>query len=328
MLFPVLTPCCATIHASSEAPALIGHRIVPPQYRLLDDDRDISGIEREHRREAQGLLRGTFDAHVHLWPDKVLRALWRWFDAHAWEIAFRRSAEAALEALGDMGVARCASLVYAHRDGIAEGLNRYAAEMASANPMVTALGTVFPGETDADKIVKRAIDVHKLRGIKLHCHVQKMAIDHPSVMEILRVCEAMNVPAVVHCGREPASDAYGVNTHAICAAGRTERVLQQFSKLKLVVPHVGANEFDGYWKLVEQYEHLYLDTSMACAEYFAQSPLWSAVEAHADRVLYGTDFPIIPYEISRELRLIARRIVSDDAFEKIVRTNAQSLWPQ
>ena len=123
---------------ASEATPLSGHRIVPPNYRSLEEDPDHTGIEREQRREARGLLRDTFDAHVHLWPPKMLQALWRWFDEHAWKIAFRASAEASLEALSAMGVARCVSLVYAHRAGIAEGLNQYAAQMARAHPMVTA----------------------------------------------------------------------------------------------------------------------------------------------------------------------------------------------
>lgn len=301
--------------------------IVPPAYRSLDDDEDLLGKSRENRRRALGMMNDVVDAHVHLWPEKVLQSLYRWFDEHAWKIAFRAPAENALEALTQMGASRCVSLVYAHREGIAESLNQFASQLAQAHPMVIALGTVFPGEPNARKIVRTAIEQHKLRGIKLHCHVQKMAIDHPAIMEVLRECELLRVPAVVHCGREPASDAYGVDTYAICDADRCERVLQQLPQLQLVVPHVGADEFAAYWRLVEQYENLYLDTSMACAEYFDPSPLWASVESHSERVLYGTDFPIIPYELSRELRLIARRIVSDDAFANIVRGNALKLWP-
>jgi predicted TIM-barrel fold metal-dependent hydrolase len=274
------------------------------------------------------MLDGVVDAHVHLWPDRVLHSLWRWFDDHAWKIAFRQSAEHAIAHLEAHNVKRCVSLLYAHRAGIARNLNAFAAAVAANHPMVTPLGTVFPGEPNARQIVIEAVDHYKLKGIKLHCHVQQLAIDHPAVCEVLHACEELGVPAVVHCGREPASDAYGVDTHAICHASRCERVLQRFGRLRLIVPHVGADEFDAYFSLMDQHEHLYVDTSMACAEYFEHVPVWAQLEAHADRVLYGTDFPIVPYEYSRELRLLARRIVSDEAFDQIVRRNAEKIWPR
>ncbi|MGE5185511.1 MAG: hypothetical protein ACM31C_25785 [Acidobacteriota bacterium] len=42
--------------------------------------------------------------------------------------------------------------------------------------------------------------------------------------------------------------------------------------------------------------------------------------------MYGTDFPLIPYQPDRELRLLAERIASDAALEQIVRGTARSVW--
>ena len=271
-------------------------------------------------------MAGVTDAHVHLFPESFYRSLRNWFDANAWSIAFRGDAEAVVAELQRIGTARVVALVYAHKPGVARYLNEYLGGLARTMPGIVGVGTVLPGEPDARAIVREAVDVHGLRGMKLHCHVQRLAIDDPSMIEILRECESIGIPAVVHAGREPAATGYGVDPRAICGIERTAAVLRALPRLKLVVPHVGADEFEQYFSLLAEHEGLYLDTSMSCAEYFAQRPAWPAIERWSHRVMYGTDFPIVPYETDRELRLLARRIENDEAFDRLVRGTAARVW--
>src|SRR5678810_226977 len=76
--------------------------------------------------------------------------------------------------------------IYAHKPALAPFLNGFLSEVCRAEKNVIGVGTVFPGEPDARKIVREAIEVHGLRGIKLHCHVQGIAIDDPKTLEVLR----------------------------------------------------------------------------------------------------------------------------------------------
>lgn len=297
-----------------------------PRLRPLADDDAAADLAREQSRRARGMLTGVTDAHTHLFPDAFYAALWRWFDVNAWQIAFRGTAQQVLAELDRIGTSHAVALVFGHKPGTARHLNQFLGDLCRSAPQVVGVGTVLPGEPDAPEIVKEAIGRHGLRGIKIHCHVQKMAIDDPRVMQVLEICQDIGVPAVVHAGREPASSAYGVDTRVLCSAERTASVLQRLPQLRLVVPHVGADEYPQYFKLLAEHEHLYLDTSMACAEYFEVQPDWAEIERWSHRILYGTDFPIVPYEADRELRLLARRIQADAAFERIVRGTAQALW--
>ncbi len=307
-----LQPCCAD------------HMHVPPVHPLAAPTPEEAA--REARRIEQGALSAMIDAHVHLFPQPLFAALHRWFDAHAWNIAFRGSSEETIAHLHQNGVARMVALVFAHKEGASRTLNRYLGQLAAAEPSIIGVGTVLPGEPDARGIVKEAIAVHGLRGIKLHCHVQRVAIDDPRTVEVLAACQELGVPAVVHAGREPSSAAYGVDCHAICNVKRTRRVLQQLPNLRLVVPHIGADEYGDYLRLCDEFPHLYLDTAMACADYFPDALDWTQLEQHADRVLYGTDFPIVPYEMGRERTVLARRIVDDVKFAQIAGGNAARLW--
>lgn len=310
----------------SEAPCC-ADRIRPPELRSLDEDPP-EAVAREARRRAAGLLDGVTDAHTHLFPDAFFRAMWRWFDAHAWSIRFRGGAEEALDELARAGTTRAVAMVFSHRADASRYLNRFLGELCRApGPVeVIGVGTVLPGQPDARAVVREAVTVHGLRGIKLHCHVQKVPIDDPRVVEVLAECRALGVTAVVHCGREPSTTAYGVDPRAICAVDRTRRVLERLPGLRLVVPHIGADEYDAYLGLLAEHEHLYLDTAMSCAEYFAERPHLPAVERWAGRILYGTDFPIVPYEVDRELRVLARRVESDAALEALLRGTARRLW--
>lgn len=248
------------------------------------------------------------DAHVHLFPPGVFQALWKWFEAHAWPVRYRLEAEGVVEFLVTRGVRRFCALHYAHKPGMARALNRFVREVADAHSQVIPLGTVFPGEPDAAEIVREALGPLGLRGIKLHCHVQRLAADDPRLDAVYAVCEEVGRPVVIHAGREPASPAYGVDTRALLGASQVERVLQRYPRLTLVVPHLGADEFDAYAALLDRHENLYLDTTMSITGFFPAGPSPALFPGRAARLLYGTDFPNLPYAWDRELHAVLRAV--------------------
>ena len=135
------------------------------------------------RAGAEGLE--LFDAHVHLFTPRLFDAIWRWFDAHAWGIRYRLYADDVIAFLEAKGVKRFTGLHYSHKPGLAPILNRFAAELGRSHASVVPLGTVLPGEPGAVDIVREALGPLGLRGIKVHCHVQKMAADDPRLDEFI-----------------------------------------------------------------------------------------------------------------------------------------------
>lgn len=248
------------------------------------------------------------DAHVHLFPTRVLAALWKWFDTHAWRIRYRLDAEQTVEFLASRGVRRFVALHFAHAAGMARSLNAFVHEVARAHrDVVVPLGTVLPGEPEAADVVREAFGRYDLFGLKLHCHVQKMAADDPRLDEVYALCQDAGKVVLIHAGREPSSPAYGVDTRALCAADQVDRVLRRYPRLKMVVPHLGADEFDEYAALLDRHENLWLDTTMAVSGFFPADAPSSLVERHASRLLYGSDFPNLPYAWDRELRRLVER---------------------
>jgi hypothetical protein len=267
------------------------------------------------------------DAHVHLFPERVFEALWRWFDRHAWRVRYRLRAEEVVDFLRARGVRAVVALLYAHAPGMARELNRFAREVGRAHAgFVYPCGTVLPGEPDAAEIAREALGPLDLCGLKIHCHVQRIAADDPRLDPIYAACVEARKPVVIHAGREPRSPAYGIDTHAICDASRVGRALERHPGLRMVVPHLGADEFVEYTALLERHEGLYLDTTMAVAGFFPAAPPAGLVARHASRVLYGTDFPNLPYAWDRELRRLVEEPLSLEQRRAIFSENARRVF--
>ena len=264
----------------------------------------------------------VIDAHVHVFPDNIFKAIRRWFDQHAWHIRYNLSTSEIFDFLFSHGVSHVIALQYAHTAGLARELNRYLIKKCQQYPgRVTGMATVFPGEEDAPMIVQEAFD-SGLEGIKLHAHVQCFDIDSGDVDPIFDVCQSNDKPVVIHIGKEPKSPSYRCDPYEICGADKLERVLIDFPKLKICVPHLGISETVEYKQLIEKYDTLWLDTTMVVADYFHNENHIELNSYRVDRIMYGSDFPNIPYAWDRELKRLRDCGLSGDALGKILSKNA------
>ncbi|MCA9573579.1 MAG: amidohydrolase family protein, partial [Myxococcales bacterium] len=112
----------------------------------------------------------------------------------------------------------------------------------------------------------------------------------------------------------------------LCDAGRVGRALRDHPRLRMCVPHLGADEFPAYADLLRRHDNLWLDTTMVLADYLPGEVPWDLVRARPERILYGTDFPNLPYAWDRELRALAGAGLPDAALEAILGGNARALF--
>ncbi|MGC9325937.1 MAG: amidohydrolase family protein [Desulfomonilia bacterium] len=266
------------------------------------------------------------DAHVHVFPDSIFTLIRTWFDQFAWPIRYRLSSPDVLQFLLSHGVNHVVALQYAHKPGIAWNLNQYMSELCSQfSGRVTGMATIFPGEDSSEEILKHAF-VSGLNGVKLHAHVQCFDMTSEDMDVIYEVCSAEKKPLVIHAGREPKSPAYKCDPHVMCSAEKVEHVIRTYPNLKVCVPHLGADEFVQYKNLIEKYENLWLDTTMALADYLPIPNPVKLDDMRPDRILYGSDFPNIPYAWDREIRWFTRSTLTDDMLEQVLGKNAIELY--
>jgi predicted TIM-barrel fold metal-dependent hydrolase len=275
--------------------------------------------------EGSGIPRGlpkVIDAHVHVFPHGIFGAVRRWFKAHAWRNRYELSSSEVLDFLLGHGVSHVVALQYAHKPGIARGLNQYlAGKCRRYSGRVTGMATVFPGEAGAVEILEEAFDLG-LRGVKLHAHVQCFDIGATDMRAIFELCQTRGKPMVIHFGNEPKSEAYPCDPHEICKAGRLAPILDAFPELKICVPHLGFGEIRAYREMIEKFDNLWLDTAMALTDYFPMPEVVDLTRYRMDRIIYGSDFPNIPFAWDRELKQLREAGLSDGDLERILNKNA------
>lgn len=271
-------------------------------------------------------LPAVIDAHVHIFPRSMFSAVWKWFDDNGWHIRYQMTSPRVFEFLLSHGIQHIIAFQYAHKPGIANMLNTYMAEKCSLfTNGVTGLATVFPGEPHAEKLLQDAFD-SGLGGLKLHAHVQCFDMNSDHMNHLYECCRINKKPVVMHVGREPKSSAYRCDPYRLCSAEKLEHIVKDFPDLKICVPHLGFDEILAYKRMIEKYDNLWLDTTMAIADYF---PIKGEIDLscyRSDRVMYGSDFPNIPYAWDRELKILKAKDISENALERIVHKNAADFF--
>lgn len=266
------------------------------------------------------------DAHVHIFPSNIFSAIWAWFDENAWPIRYRLSSSDVLAYLLSHGESHVIALQYAHKPGISRMLNQHMVESCRDFPgKVTGMAAVFPGEENAEGILKEAFG-QGLMGVKLHAHVQCFDMNAKEMDVIYDVCESEQKPMVMHVGREPKSVAYRCDPYEICSAEKLEHVIKNFPKLRICVPHLGFDEIGVYRNLIEKYDTLWLDTTMMLADYFPIHEPVELITYRADRVMYGSDFPNIPYAWDRELKWLRNSGLPQEKLEWILGKSAADFF--
>jgi hypothetical protein len=265
----------------------------------------------------------VFDAHVHILPSGLFKAIWSWFDRYAWPIRYRPAAETVLPFLLNRGICGFIALPYAHKPGIARELNQTVYRLCSEVPFAFGFATVFPGEPDVEAILDEAFALG-LQGVKLHPHVQGYAPSSPEVDRICDLCRSHSRSLLIHAGREPKTPLfdYPADPYALCAAESLELLLRNHPGLRLCVPHLGADEYMAYRRLLDRFDTLWLDTAMAISGFLPGLEPPGLESYPPERILYGSDFPNIPYPWDTELKILQKSRLSEEALYRITYANA------
>jgi len=291
--------------------------MLSPKMPTLEDDEGVAVPEE---------FPAIIDAHVHIFPAALFSSIWEWFETNAWSMRYQYATTAVLNHLFLRGVRHIVALQYAHKPSVSRMLNQYMVDKCREFPgRVTGIATVFPGEADADLILRDAFD-HGLKGVKLHSHIQCLDLSSKDMNAVFELCESERKPLVIHAGREPKSPAYRCDPYDICSAKKIERVLKDFPNLKICVPHLGFDEISDYRRLVETYDNLWLDTAMVLTDYFPITHHCKLEDFRMDRILYGSDFPNIPYAWDRELKWLKASGISNKNLEMILNKNATAFF--
>jgi uncharacterized protein len=269
----------------------------------------------------------VIDAHVHVFPDRIFKAIRDWFDVYGWSVKYRMNADDLVDHLFSLGVKGQVLLTYAHKPGVADGLNDFMAGVVERHPGTVGFAAVHPGDADPRAILSRAFGELALVGCKMHVHVLGIPMDDPMFRPIYETCLDHGAWLNVHAGTQPAlTSGYGMDVTRISGVERVKRVLARYPDLKLIVPHLGMDQTEDFIRLLDVHPNLYLDTTMVLSRFFGVEIDEPLIAEYSERIMYGSDFPNIPYEVTREVASILEMRFGEAAMENILSGTAGRLF--
>ena len=274
-------------------------------------------------------LPGIIDVHTHFMPKRLLDKVWRYFDSagplvgRRWPIAYRDDEDRRLATLRGFGVRQFTALVYPHKPQMAGRLNQWAADFARRTPDCLHTATFYP-EPDAGDYVADAI-ADGARVFKAHIQVGDYDPNHPLLDAVWRAIEDTSTPVVIHCGSGPVA---GEHT----GPEPIRRLLGRYPRLVLIIAHLGMPEYREFLDICAAFENVHLDTTMTFTRFTEETMPFPDSEYHrlvhlGDRLLFGSDFPLIPYPYHDAMATISRLPgIDDDWLRDVFYRNAAKLF--
>lgn len=271
-------------------------------------------------------LPGIVDVHVHFMPPQILAKVWAYFDSagpllgRPWPITYRTSDDERVAHLRSMGVRKFSTLSYAHKPGIAGFMNDWTTQFADKVPDALRSGTFYP-EPEAAVYVPQLI-ADGVEVFKAHLQVGEFAANDPLLEPVWGALAESGTPVVLHAGSGPAPGAH------TGPAGVAD-VLSRHPDLVLVIAHLGMPEISEFCDLAERHQNVRLDTTMAFVDFWGQ-PIPQGIAprlvALQDKVLFGSDFPNIPYVYAHQVEALQRLDLGDDWMRSVLWGNAADLF--
>lgn len=271
-------------------------------------------------------LPGLFDVHTHFLPERLQAKVWAQFDdagpliGRPWPIRYRLSHVERLALLRAFGVRRFSSLPYAHRPGVAEGLNAWGAQVKADAPESLWSATLHP-EPETTDYVAAAIEAG-VEIVKVHVQVGAFDLVDPFLHDAWRLLAEARVPVLIHAGHAPVGTEH-------TGPGPMARLMTAHPDLTVVAAHLGAPDYLEFCDLAERHERFHLDTTMVFTDFWdADYPdeLGARLLALQDRVLFGSDFPTIPYPYLHQLESLERLGLGEDWLRAVCWHNGVALF--
>ncbi len=225
------------------------------------------------------------DAHVHLHPGRLGEKVRAFFASSADSLQYPLDHGLVRAALEAEGFTEIWTLPYAHKPGVADGLNESTRDIAAApGPLHLVQGcTAHPGDPDPAATVRHAVEDLGARVLKLHCSVGDYAVDDTRLDSMWAYSASIDLPVVVHVGHATNGE---TSDHELGPIGT---VAERHPGAVVVVAHCALPSVTEALDLIERYPNVYGDLTPVMWDQPTIPPeRWGTV---GHKLLFGSDAP-------------------------------------
>ena len=201
------------------------------------------------------------------------------------------------------------------------------AEVAAANAdVLIPFGSVDPHRPDAVDEVRRLVAEHDIRGFKFHPNIQAFFPNDEAFYPLYEAIQEAGVPALFHTGHS------GIGTGLPGGGGirlkfsnpmYVDDVAVDFPEMKIVLAHPSFPWQDEAISVALHKRQVYIDLSGWSPKYFPPQLVRYANTQLRDRVLFGSDYPMITPD--RWLKDFERLEIDDEVRPLVLKENAARL---
>ena len=175
--------------------------------------------------------------------------------------------------------------------------NEEIAEVAAANAdVLIPFASVDPHKPNAVDEVRRLVHDHRVRGFKFHPNIQAFFPNDRAFYPLYEAIEEAGVPALFHTGHSGIGSGLpgggGIRlkySNPMCV----DDVAVDFPELKIVLAHPSFPWQDEAISVALHKQQVYIDLSGWSPKYFPPLLVRYANTQLRDRVLFGSDYPMI-----------------------------------
>lgn len=263
------------------------------------------------------------DFHVHLFPDKMFEAIWDFFtNSYHLEILYKLYYSECIQYLRERGVEKIVYSNYAHREGIAAGLNEWNLQVLNDNHDLYCFAAYHPGDPNALHYAEKMLNHPRVLGFKLQLLVQQFYPYDERLFPLYDLVSKRGKRILFHVTSGSVSNDF-------VGLSQFQKLLFRYPDIPANIAHMGAFEYRGFMELLDNYPGLYLDTSYAFFKdmqggngfNLGNAPL----EKHKNRILYGSDFPLLIRPRESELETLLSYDLSPEFYERVFYGNGMDI---
>jgi len=256
------------------------------------------------------------DSHCHIYPDKIAQkasdATGRFYELPA---SLDGKISTLLEHGEKAGIEHFVVQSVATTPHQVSSINRFIAQAVSeSGGRFTGLGTLHPDSADMEADVNEIISLG-LKGVKLHPDIQGVKLDDPRMHKMYELCEG-RLPMLIHTG-----DCRYDNSNP----NRLMPILDKYPNLTVIGAHFGGwSIWEEATKKLYGYKNFLVDCSSSLYAISAEKAKELIHAYGADRVLFGTDYPLWKPEV--EIERFMKIDLTDAEREDILYNNTAKLF--
>ena len=261
-------------------------------------------------------MQKIINAHCHIYPDKIAdKAVIGIRDFYDLDMSLNGKIDDLLKDGSEVGVTHYLVHSVATTPKQVKPINEFIAQCVKSKPgLFTGFGTLHPDSEDQEEDLNHLLELG-LKGVKLHPDFQLFAMNDERAFKIGELVREADIPMLVHCGD------YRYN---YSNPEQIKAFLDKFPEITFIGAHfAGWSVWEEATEKLAGTANLYVDLSSSLYELSSETALRLIHAYGADRVLWGTDYPM--WESKSEMEYFNKLDLTDKERSMILYDNAAKI---